>query len=189
MDTSLSSTHRHKIQKKAQQRLHLLRKLRTFQVSKDILTLVYRSLIESVLTFNIASWYNQLTIKHKTKLTRIVNQAGKIPGCPHPLSELYSRAAIRKAILITEDLSLPLHDSFQLLPSGRRFNGPLARKNTYKKSFIPSAIALLNSTTLTTQSAVTSTPMSCFYVCVTNINTLCLFVTGAMSKEHFCSQQ
>ena len=68
MDTSLSfSQHTDATYKKA--RLHLLRKLITFQVSKDILTLVYRSLIESVLTFHISSWYNQLTIKHKTKLT------------------------------------------------------------------------------------------------------------------------
>ena len=74
MDTSLSfSQHTDATYKKAC--LHLLRKLITFQVSKDILTLVYRSLIESVLTFHISSWYNQLTIKHKTKLTRIVNQA------------------------------------------------------------------------------------------------------------------
>ena len=68
MDTNpvLLSTHGHKTYKKAHQRLHLLRKLRTFQVSKDILTWVYRFLIESVLTCNISSWCNQLTIKHKT---------------------------------------------------------------------------------------------------------------------------
>ena len=148
IDTSLSfSQHTNTIFKKAQQRLHLLRKLRTFQVSKDVLTLVYRSLIESVLTFNISSWYNQLTIKHKTRLSRIVNHAAKITGSPHtPLSELYSRSVIRKANLITADHSHPLHHSFQLLPSGRRFNVPLARKNIYKKSFIPSAITILNNT-------------------------------------------
>lgn len=115
MDTSLSfSQQTDLIFKKAQQRLHLLRKLRTFQVSKDILTLVYRSLIESVLTFNISSWYNQHSIKHKTRLTRIVNKAVKITGSPQPsLPELYSRAVIRKANLIIEDPSQPLHNSLQ----------------------------------------------------------------------------
>ena len=104
MDTSLSSQHTDTTYKKTQQCLHLLRKLRSFQVSKDFLTLVYRSLIESVLTFNISSWYNQRTIKHKTKLTRIVNQAGKITVSPQPpVSELYNRAVIRKANLITGD--------------------------------------------------------------------------------------
>ena len=43
--------------KKAQQRLFLLRKLKSFNVSKNILASVYRSLVESVLTFNIISYH------------------------------------------------------------------------------------------------------------------------------------
>ena len=61
IDISLSfSQHTDSIFKEAHQRLHLLRKLRAFNVSKNILTLVYRSLIESILTFNNTSWYNSL---------------------------------------------------------------------------------------------------------------------------------
>lgn len=41
--------HADSVYKKAQQCLHLLRKLRTFNISKDILTVVYRSPIESTL--------------------------------------------------------------------------------------------------------------------------------------------
>lgn len=69
-----------KLYKKAQQRLHLLRKIRDFSVSKGILTRVYRSLIESILPFNITAWYNALTVKHKIKLARIKHQASKIIG-------------------------------------------------------------------------------------------------------------
>ena len=147
LDTSLSfSHHADSVYKKAQQRLHLLRKLRVFNVSKDILTVVYCSLIESILTFNISAWYNTLTVKHKTKLARIVNQAGKIIGSPQtPLPQLYTRSVLRKANTITQDPTHPLHQSFDLLPSGRRYRVPLARKNTYKKSFIPTAITTLNS--------------------------------------------
>ena len=146
IDTSLSfGNHADSVYKKAQQRLHLLRKLKTFNVSKSILTLVYTSLIESILTFNISSWYSSLSTKHKTKLSRIVNQASKIIGSPQTqISELFNRSVIRKATLITEDPSHPLHHSFQLLPSGRRYKVPLARKNVYKKSFIPTAITTLN---------------------------------------------
>ena len=43
------------IYKKAQQRLFLLRKLRIFNVSAEVLQLVYISLIESVLSFNLVS--------------------------------------------------------------------------------------------------------------------------------------
>ena len=146
LDNCLSfSQHADTIFKKSQQRLYLLRKLRTFNVSTHVLTLVYQSLIESLLTFNISSWYSLLSSKHKTKLSRTVNQASKIIGAPQtPLSELYSRSVIRKATLITEDSSHPLHHCFQLLPSGKRHKVPLARKNIYKKSFIPSAITILN---------------------------------------------
>ena len=45
------------IYKKAQQLLFLLQKLRSFNVSTEVLQLVYGSLIESVLSFNLVCWY------------------------------------------------------------------------------------------------------------------------------------
>ena len=49
------------IYKKSQQRLYLLRKLRSaFVVSRELLQIVYKSLVESVLTFNIVVWYGNL---------------------------------------------------------------------------------------------------------------------------------
>lgn len=69
MDTCLSfGPHVDAVNKKAQQRLHLLRKLRSFNISKDILTLISKSLIKSIITYNISTWFNFLTMKHKTKL-------------------------------------------------------------------------------------------------------------------------
>ena len=54
MDSCLSfSHHTDSVYKKAQKRLFLLRELRDFNVKKDILIVVYKSLIESILTFNI----------------------------------------------------------------------------------------------------------------------------------------
>ena len=55
------------IYKKAQQRLFLLWKLRSFNVSTEALQLVYRSLIESVLSFNLVSWYGNLSVKNKAR--------------------------------------------------------------------------------------------------------------------------
>ena len=46
-----------KKQKKTQQRLYLLRKLRSSGVIRELLQIVYKSLVESVLTFNIVVWY------------------------------------------------------------------------------------------------------------------------------------
>jgi hypothetical protein len=133
------------VYKKAQQRLFLLRKLRSFDVKQDILTAVYKSLIESVLTFNITSWFTLTSVKNKSKLSRIVNQGSKITGkTQNQLSVLHSQAVKRKAHLITQDPTHPLHKSFQLLPSGRRYRAPLSKKNIHKNSFIPIAINSLN---------------------------------------------
>jgi len=44
------------IHKKAQQRLGLLRKLRSFNISQQTKTMLYPSMIESILKYNIVSW-------------------------------------------------------------------------------------------------------------------------------------
>lgn len=133
--------------KKAQQRLFLLRKLRYFNVHQSVLEMVYRSLIESILTFNIVTWYGNISVKNKAKLCRIVKIASKIVGQPQrQLTSLYEDAMVRKARKIICDSTHPLYPSFEILPSRRRFKVPLARKNLYKKSFIPSAISVLNAT-------------------------------------------
>lgn len=70
----LLSLHTDSVYKK----VHLLRIPKTFDVSKDISTLVYRTLIESILTFNISS----SSTKHNMKLSHITNQESKIIGSP-----------------------------------------------------------------------------------------------------------
>ncbi len=63
---------------KTQQRPFLLRKLRSFEVSQCTLTIVYQSLIESFLTFNIVSWFRYLTVKNKTKLSKVIKKGSAI---------------------------------------------------------------------------------------------------------------
>ena len=71
--------------------------------------------------------------------------AGKIIGAKQDsLSDLYLTAVERKTARILDDAKSPF-SQFQKLRSGRRYKVPIARKNVYKTSFIPSAISLLNS--------------------------------------------
>ena len=131
--------------KKAQQRLYLLRKLRSFNISADILETVYRSLIESILTFNITSWFGHVGVKGKSKLNRAVNTASKVVGRAQlSLADLHQAALKRKANQIVGDCTHPLHCCFEKLPSGRRYRVPRARKNKFKLSFLPSAVTALN---------------------------------------------
>ena len=134
------------IYKTSQQRLHLLRKLRSFDVSRELLQIVYKRLVDSILTFNIVVWYGNLGVNGKAKLARIVGMAGKITGAKQDsLSDLYLTAVERKTARILDDAKHPLFSEFLKLQSGRRYKVPIAKKNVYKKSFIPCAISVLNS--------------------------------------------
>lgn len=131
--------------KKAMQRLHLLRKLNDFGVSQSILEMVYKNLVESILSFNMVAWYGHLDVKSKGKLMRVVKTASKIIGKPQmPLSDRHVLSTKKKALDITRDPSHPLYKQFEVLPSGRRFRLPRTTKNIYKKSFVPNATRLLN---------------------------------------------
>ncbi|KAK0136900.1 hypothetical protein N1851_026922 [Merluccius polli] len=66
--------------KRANQRLFLIRKLRSFGISQHILEMAYKSLVESILSFNITAWYSNLSVKNKNMLSEIVNIAEKVIG-------------------------------------------------------------------------------------------------------------
>ncbi|KAJ8396251.1 hypothetical protein AAFF_G00021180 [Aldrovandia affinis] len=71
---------------KAQQCMFLLRRLRSFDVRKDILTVVYKSLIESVLTFNITSWWwGEESAAHSAPF--VCGVAPPLSGCRQPLQD------------------------------------------------------------------------------------------------------
>ena len=105
LDESLSfCDHVDFVYKKAQQRLFLLRKQKSFDVSQHIFQLVYRGLIESILSFNIITWYGNVSAKNKIKLARVVNTASKLIGNEHKhLSRIYNAALKRKARQIVYD--------------------------------------------------------------------------------------
>ena len=133
------------IYKKCQQRLYLLRKLRSFDVCPEILQTVYKSMVESVLSFNIVCWYGFLNLVSRKKLDRIVSLANKIIGIPqNPVIQLYKQALSRKGKSIVSSKDHPLLPEFDLLPSGRRYRVPVSRKK-FRHSFVPSAITVLNS--------------------------------------------
>jgi hypothetical protein len=131
--------------KRGQQRLYLLRKLNSFSVSSVILTRFYQSFIESLLTFSFVCWFNNLSVKDRNSLVSIVNISSKIIGeRQRDLGSFCDRQIIRKAASI---MSIPDHvlaKEFSLLPSNRRYAQPASKTNRRSKSFVPSAVRLLN---------------------------------------------
>lgn len=85
--------------KKCMQRLFLIQRISRFGVSHNILEIAYKSLVESVLTNNLISWYGHLNCKQKNSLAWIINIASKITGRPQSnLGEVYTSKCVGKAI-------------------------------------------------------------------------------------------
>ena len=101
----------------------------------------YRGLLKSVLSFNIITWYGNGSAKNKIKLARVVKL---IDEEQKHLSSRYNAALKRKARQTLYDPTHPLKDAFQKLPSRTRIKDPQGKKNLFNKSFIPSAILILN---------------------------------------------
>ncbi len=78
------TTNTKSISKKAQQRLHFLRRLKRASLPPPILTTFYRWTIESVLTSCINVWYGNCCAADRKTLQRTVNTAAKIIGAPLP---------------------------------------------------------------------------------------------------------
>ena len=147
LDSNLSfTTHVDTVCKKANQRMYLIRKLKTFDVDKKMLEMIYRSLVESILTFNIVTFYGHLTVKQKNRLNKIVNIATKLINLKQKsLNDLYQQAISKKSRSIINDPTHPLHSCFEIMPSGKRYRTPAFKRQLYNKSFIPSAVRFLNS--------------------------------------------
>ena len=120
--------------------------MRSFNVSSVMMTLFYRSFIESVFMFCIVAWYGNLTLANKNRLGSLVKVASKVSGRTQAqLSDLYKRQTFNRASSLLEVSDHPLRSEFELLPSGRRLRVPTTKTNRFKRSFVPAAIQLLNS--------------------------------------------
>lgn len=131
--------------KRANQRIHLLRKLNSFDVSRHILRTFYQSFIESLLTFSFICWFGGLSVKDKKCLNDIIRVCSKITGVQlKDLCSLWKIRVVQKADRILSHPNHILSNDFKIMPSGRRYYVPARKTNRYANSFIPSAIRLLN---------------------------------------------
>lgn len=131
--------------KRGQQRIHLMRKLNSFNVSQRILCYFYHSFIESLLTFSFTCWFYGLSVRDKNRLNSIVRICSKIIGAQlTDLSTLWKKRVLQKARQVMSCPDHVLSQEFCLMPSGRRYLAPPRKTNRYARSFIPSAITFLN---------------------------------------------
>ena len=132
------------VYKKCNQGLHFLRVLRNLRVDNTILTLFYKSVVESVLCFSITIWYGRLTKKDKSKLNKIVKAARKLGAQGTSLDELYNACAMKQVNKVMNNVNHPLHNNYVFLRSGRRLLIPSCSRDRFRDSFIPKSIKLFN---------------------------------------------
>ncbi len=126
------------LSKKAQQRLHFLRRLKIACLPPPILTTFYRGSNESVLNSCITGWYGNCSAADRKTLQRTVNTAAKIIGAPLPSNlDMFLARCSSKTNSIVKDPTHPSHSLFQLLPSGRRYRSIRARSARLLSSFFP----------------------------------------------------
>ena len=133
------------IHKRFQQRLHVIRKLRSLSVAPHLLLLLYKSIIQPVLLYCSACYFTLLSMPNRNKLYSITRIASKIIGLPIPtLADMNNKAINRLALSIISDNEHPLYRYFDLMPSGRRYRSLKWKKVRFSRSFVPTAIAALN---------------------------------------------
>ena len=111
-------------------------------LDKTLMTLFYRSFVESVVTFSLICWYGSITVKQKNSLSKLIKLSSRITGSNQKgLEELYQKQMLKRVDSILSNSSHPLQAEFQMLPSGSRFKLPRLKKNY----FVPTATLLLNS--------------------------------------------
>ncbi|KAK0148821.1 putative RNA-directed DNA polymerase from transposon BS [Merluccius polli] len=130
------STNINSITKRAQQRLHFLRRLKKrnnrerFDHGQGCVNL----------------WFGSCHASDRKLLQRVVRTAEKIIGTSLPcLQDLYTAQATRNAKCILGDPSHPSHGFFSPLPSGRRFRSISSKTTRMRDSFFPQAVRLMNS--------------------------------------------
>ena len=125
--------------------MYFLRQLKKFKLPRPIMTQFYTTIIESILTHSIITWFPAAAAKDQAKLQRVIKSAERVIGTPLPsLKSLHDTRALKRASKIIADPTHPGNCLFSILPSGRRLRVPRTRTTRHRLSFFPTAVRLIN---------------------------------------------
>ena len=111
-----------------------VRMLKKCYIDKSIMSMFYKSFVESVLNFGLFNWYGGSSSAARGKVKRIVTSARRL-GCNAPsLEELYHDLMRKKCNHIQSDPSHSLSSNFEELPSESRLRTIYCRTERFRKS-------------------------------------------------------
>ena len=133
------------IQKKGKQRLYFVRTMKKLGVDNTLIILFYKSLIQSVLMYNIVCYFANATKTDLKRLEQPRKVVQRIVGVDLPsLEGLYFERVSRKVRQVMHDPTHPLSENFKFNRSGIRLCPPRTQKVRFRQSFVPNAIHLFN---------------------------------------------
>ena len=131
--------------RKAQSRIYFLRKLKEFNVDQTIMKLFYSSVVESVAIFGILIWFRGLSCNEMKQLNRIRKTAERIIGINiEHFENVFNKRVTDKVKVIFNDISHPLHEFYNTLPSSKRFRSVSCRTKRHLDTFVPYSVMLCN---------------------------------------------
>ncbi|KAI4888220.1 hypothetical protein NFI96_004855 [Prochilodus magdalenae] len=142
------------VYKKAQSRLYFLRRLGSFRICQKLLLMFYQSVVASVLFYAVVCWGGSISKRDAGRLDRLVRKAGSVLGLElESLTPLAERRALSKLLHIMDNVHHPLHTT--IIRQRSSFSGRLLSQSCstdrLRKSFVPQAIRLFNSSQLAAQ--------------------------------------
>jgi len=146
IDNKLSwSDHFDSVTSKFQQRLYFLRLLRSFNIDNNILHMFYSSVVESIIMFNILTYWSNLNTGQKIYARKLQKRAMRITRtdiiC---IEDTFITKCIKKVDKLMMDTKHPLSQYYITMRSGKRLRVPPCRSVRYRKSFIPNSIIMYN---------------------------------------------
>ena len=136
--------------RKGQSRLYLLRRLRSFNICQKMLRIFYQSVVASAILYAVACWGSRLRVADANRLHKLIRKASNVVGMElDSLKVVSERRMLSKIKTMLDNTSHPLHD---MLASHRstlseRLRLPKSTTERHRKSFLPVAISLYNSST------------------------------------------
>ena len=140
------SDHINNIKSEANKRLYFVRKLGQFKVDRKLITLFYKSIIESVLSFCITCWGGNSSKGDRIKVDRIIKISEEFTTHVPHLDELHNKKTLDKIISISKDVKHPLYRFLNKSKFNRidGYSHIMTKTERHSRSFLPCAIRFLN---------------------------------------------
>ncbi|KAL2098435.1 hypothetical protein ACEWY4_007642 [Coilia grayii] len=143
------STNSDALYRKGQSRLYFLRRLRSFSVCNRHLLMFYQSVMASVLFYAVVCWGGSTRKRDNGRLDRLVRKAGSVVGMElESLTTIAERRTLSRLHSILDNDRHPLHTIIinQRSLISDRLRSLSCRTDRLRRSFVPRAIQLYNST-------------------------------------------